>query len=75
MREAVRCCLLCRVRPECLNQALSYGLDVEGIWAATTPTERRMTAGLPLDARLSWLETIARAKASEVLTKDEAPAA
>jgi hypothetical protein len=56
LREAIRCCLLCPVRAECLNQALSYGLDVGGIWAAATPTERRMTAGLPLDARLSWLK-------------------
>jgi hypothetical protein len=41
MREAVRTCLLCPVRPECLQRALAYEPEVVGIWAATTEPERR----------------------------------
>jgi len=75
MREAVRCCLLCRVRLDCLKQALAFDPEEVGIWAATTETERRMTAGLPDDVRIEWLDLVARGKASEVVTRSETPAA
>jgi hypothetical protein len=75
MREGVRCCLLCVVRPQCLQLALSFDPGVVGIWAGTTTGERQLTQGLPLEMRLSWLERIVQAKASEVLTRSETPAA
>lgn len=58
-----------------LEAALAFEPEVVGIWAATTETERRMTARLPSGLRIEWLDRVARGKASEVLTSSETPAA
>src|SRR6476620_7163189 len=43
-KRAVLMCSSCPVKAECLNFALTYGED--GLWAATTASERRLMLGL-----------------------------
>jgi WhiB family transcriptional regulator, redox-sensing transcriptional regulator len=38
---AKRVCASCLVRPDCLEWALSFGPDLEGVWGGLSQTDRR----------------------------------
>ncbi|QFP94839.1 WhiB family transcription factor [Mycobacterium phage Marshawn] len=40
-RDAKRICARCPVVDECLDRAMAFGVEVEGIWGGTTQRDRR----------------------------------